>query len=277
MHLTQQDFYVNLNRSIFTGLLFAVHCSKSLTKYTYQTSSFKQLEIMINPIKTEDPRIISFNALRKAIGWLGILLPAAMLVGNFLFAQCYFIQDSNSHYYYTITGNLFVGILCSVALFLISYKGYAGDKTDNIVSTLAGLFALGIAFFPTTDDSTNSCAIFHLPDSNPRSITHYVCAALFFITLAYISYFLFTKSKGIKTERKKIRNKVYKFCGILIVFFIFLIAVYGIFEKHLTGISKIKPVFWLEWFALIAFGASWLIKGELLLKDKPSITSVETN
>ena len=36
----------------------------------------------------QDPRLISFSALRKSIGWLGILLPAAMLTGNFLFGNC---------------------------------------------------------------------------------------------------------------------------------------------------------------------------------------------
>lgn len=29
-----------------------------------------------------------------------------------------------------------------------------------------------------------------------------------------------------------------------------------------------KPVFWLETVALLAFGTSWLVKGELVLKDK---------
>lgn len=35
-----------------------------------------------------------------------------------------------------------------------------------------------------------------------------------------------------------------------------------------------KPVFWLEWGALTAFGISWLVKGGLFLKDKP-IAAVE--
>lgn len=227
---------------------------------------------MPNLIKPEDPRLISFLTLRKTIGWLGILLPAAMLVGNFLFAHCYYIQDSNSHYYYTITGNLFVGILCAVAMFLLAYKGYPDDIKDNIATTIAGLFALGIAFFPTNDTSATSCAIFHLPNSDIRSIIHLVCAASFFIILAYISLFLFTKSKGIKTERKKMRNIVYIVCGIFILVFIALIAIYMNCATTSNSLSKYKPVFWLEWFALIAFGASWLIKGELILKDQTTRT-----
>jgi len=224
---------------------------------------------MTNLYKPEDPKVISFLTLRKTIGWLGILLPAAMLVGNFIFANCHYIQDSNSHYYYTITGNLFVGILCAVAMFLIAYQGYPDDIKDNIATTLAGVFALGIAFFPTNDTSANSCAVFHLPPSDVRNNIHLSCAASFFIILAWLSLFQFTKSKGIKTERKRMRNKVYIVCGILILVFIALIAIYMNFLKTSNTLNKLKPVFWLEWFALIAFGTSWLIKGELLLKDKP--------
>ena len=223
---------------------------------------------MANLIKP-DPRIISFLTLRKTIGWLGILLPAAMLVGNFLFGNCHCIQDSNSDYYYTVTGSLFVGILCAVAMFLLAYKGYPDDIKDNIATTLAGICALGIAFFPTNDTSANSCAIFHLPLSDVRDIVHLVCAASFFILLAWLSIFQFTKSKGVKTDKKKMRNKVYVICGILILVFIALIALYMAFIKTSTALNKLKPVFWLEWFALIAFGISWLIKGELLLKDNP--------
>ncbi|MEI7661760.1 MAG: DUF998 domain-containing protein [Bacteroidota bacterium] len=228
---------------------------------------------MPDTVNSGDPRIISFNTLRKAIGWLGILLPAAMLAGNFLFGKCCCIQDSNSHYYYTVTGSLFVGILCAVALFLISYKGYPGDKTDNILTNFAGICAIGIAVFPTNDNSSGSCAIFHLPDCAARSITHYGCAGLFFLTLAVISFFLFTKGKGVPTDRKIIRNRVYRTCGILIAVFMVLIVVSGICEKHWPQVGRLKATFWLEWLALVAFGTSWLIKGELILKDKPGMTS----
>ena len=219
-------------------------------------------------VQKEDPRLISFTTLRKAVGWLGILLPAAMLTGNFLFGSCHSVQDSCSHYYFTVTGNLFIGILCAVAMFLLSYKGYPDDVTDNILTSLAGICALGVAFFPTNNNSADSCAIIDLPISAARNITHFVFATAFFIILAGISYFLFTKSKGVKTERKKLRNRLYRICGIVIIICISLIALYGIFAKDVSWLDKYKPIFWLEWLALIAFGMSWLIKGELVLKDK---------
>lgn len=216
----------------------------------------------------QDPRLISFLTLRKAVGWLGILLPAGLLAENFIFTSCCCLQDSISHYYYTVAGNLFVGTLCAVALFLIAYRGYPDDRRDNTLTTLAGIFALGIAFFPTNDNSFNSCAILHLPDNDARRIIHYTCATIFFLLLAGISFYFFTKGKGRPTPHKLLRNKVYRVCAVLIVVFVALIALYGIFGKYLHSIDKYKPIFWLEWCALLAFGSSWLIKGELLLKDK---------
>lgn len=37
------------------------------------------------------------------------------------------------------------------------------------------------------------------------------------------------------------------------------------FEK---SIKQFLPVFCFEWLALFSFGLSWLVKGELILKDK---------
>jgi hypothetical protein len=214
---------------------------------------------------TIDPRLISFNALRKTVGWLGIALPFSMILGNRLFSDCCCIEPSNSHYYYTATGGLFIGILCAVGLFLMAYKGY--DLPDNILTSAAGVFAVLIALFPTNDTSTNLCGIIHLPDNDLRSAIHYISASLFFVILAVISLFRFTKSSGHMTKKKKSRNTIYRICGIAMLVFIALIAVYSIWEGELTGWAQYKPVFWLETLALIAFGISWLVKGELVLKD----------
>jgi hypothetical protein len=216
-----------------------------------------------------DPRIISFHSLIQAIGWLSVLLPAAMLVGNYLFGGCEAIQDSVSDYYYTVTGDLLVGILCAVALFLISYKGYPGDRLDSILSSLAGLLALGVAFFPTNETSADSCAIIHLPLNELRNNLHNVFSAALFLVLAAISLFQFTKSRGVTiTRRKKQRNRVYRICGVAMLVCIVLLALYTNIRDHTPALKPYKPVFWLESGALFAFGISWLVKGGLFLRDK---------
>lgn len=225
--------------------------------------------------RSGDPRLISYQTLRKTIGWLGILLPAAMIAGNAVFGHCYTIQSSVSHYYYTLTGNLFTGILCAVALFLIAYKGY--NRLDQWASSLAGGFALLIALFPTdmetlaaagTDKA--SCVIFQLPANALRNAVHYGSAGLFFLTLAFISWFLFTKGDVHPTAEKQARNRIYRICGVVILTCVLLIGAYGLWGEREDRISRLKPVFFLEWIALLAFGTSWLTKGELFLKDSRS-------
>ncbi len=222
-------------------------------------------------LTTKEPRLIPHQTLRQAIGWLGTLLPAAMIMGNKVIDHCAILQSSISHYYYTVTGHWLVGILCAVAMFLISYKGY--NRIDNITSSVAGLAALAIAFFPTNAETLvpekiiiNDCILFSLRENNLRNAIHYASAALFFVSLAYMSAFLFTKSRGSKTKEKMIRNKVFVICGIIILLSIVLIGLYGIFGKE-SSLKNYKPVFWLEWLALLAFGISWLVKGEIVLKD----------
>jgi hypothetical protein len=128
--------------------------------------------------------ILHYLTLRKVVGWLGVVLPAAMVLGNLLLKGCTHFQDTISHYYHTITGDLLVGILCSVGLFLLSYKGY--NRTDHITTSLAGFFALCIAFFPTYNDSSDSCAVLQLQPGRISQVIHYTSAAAFFLLLAFI-------------------------------------------------------------------------------------------
>ena len=215
---------------------------------------------------TGDPRIISFMTLRKAVGWFGISLPLAMMLVTYLFSNCKVVQDSISHYYYTVAGSMFVGILSAVALFLFAYKGY--DKWDNCSTSLAGFFGFCIALFPTNVSAAASCNIVNLPPSEIRNTIHYTSAALFIITIACISLFLFTKSNGQKTEEKKTRNNIYKVSGITILLCLALIVLFHFTYNEPDGATNFKPVFWLEAVALFSFGISWLVKGEIVLKDK---------
>lgn len=219
--------------------------------------------------KLKDPRLISIKTQVQSIGWMSVMLPVAMPAGNYFFAGCGFIQESVSDYYYTITGDLLVGLLCAVALFLISYKGYPGERLDNFLSSSAGILALGVAFFPTNETSADSCAIIHLPLNDLRNNIHNVFSAALFLVLSSISLFMFTKSKGVViTKQKKMRNRVYRICGVLMLICIVVLALYTNVRDRIPWLKQYKPVFWLESMALLAFGISWLVKGGLFLKDK---------
>lgn len=220
-------------------------------------------------LKTDPNRdmIISFRAIRKSVGWLGILLPVAVYAGTVIFGSCPTLKPSISDYFYTIMGSVLVGVLCAVALFLFTYKGPA--PIDEIMSSLAGIFALGIAFFPcNVTDGQSYCNIISRDSSDLRNSIHYCSAAGFFVVLAVMSLWLFRKTdKPNPGVMKRSRNHVYLVCGIIM-----LAALAAILALKLFGLGEklgyLKPTFWLELIALWAFGISWLVKGELVLKDK---------
>lgn len=223
----------------------------------------------------QDHRIITFVTLRKAIGWLGILLPLALIIGTIVIGRCQNVQDSISHYYYTVMGGVFVGTLCAVALFLIIYRGY--NWLDNLSTTVAGFCAIGVAMFPTSSNKDKICSIIDFGNLGPIETLHYLSAALFFLTLAFISIFLFRKGSADPTPRKKTRNKIYLISGIVIIACMVLILILHSLPALEKIVNLYKLVFVLEWIALLAFGISWLVKGDLIFFRDRAKLSVESS
>ncbi len=216
--------------------------------------------------------IISYLTMRRFIGILGIALPIIVVCGGFI-QHGYVIQGSISGYYYTNMRDFFVGLLCIVALFLISYKGY--EKIDNLVGNLSGIFALGMIAFPTGmfSGKIEKVGMF-LIDDNISAYIHLAFGTLFFLALSFNSIFLFTRRQpGTLTARKKHRNFIYRVCGAVMFLSISCIIVYTVFLQD-TMISKTYPVLILESIALLAFGISWLIKGNTFFKDQKSHTTL---
>ena len=211
--------------------------------------------------KNNDDRlyVISYFTLRKAVGVLGIVLPIILVFGNILATGEWKILNSISSYYHTIMRNGFVGILCGVALFMFSYRGH--KYIDNLAGDLACIFALGIAFFP--NNTANPSDIIN--------ILHLISAILFFLVLIFFSLVLFTKTDPDKemTAQKKNRNTIYYTCGFTMLGSILSIAIYMLWIKgKYPAIDSLSLVFWFETIALLAFGLSWLTKGQAILKDK---------
>lgn len=208
----------------------------------------------------QDSLVMSYLSLRKAVGIIGFALPFVLAFGKILF-QGPGIQDSISGYYYTDMGNVFVGSLCAIGVFLMSCRGY--DRRDEIAGYLACVFAIGVALFPTTP-YVGATSLDKL-----IGILHLSFAGLLFATFAYFSLKLFTKTAPDRnpTRRKLQRNTVYRVCGYTIVACIFLLLVVAL-PPVKTIVERLTPVFWLESVAVVAFGVSWLTKGETILKDQ---------
>lgn len=231
-----------------------------------------------------DSSVIHMQTLRKAIGWLALGLPFALAVGEDLrdrtlpqrVADRALVETSISAYFHTGMRDVFVGILCAIAVFLLCYKGY--ERRDEIAAGVAGFSVLLVALFPTPETSregpgaVRSVTLFSgAMDPDPALVgtLHFVSAAVFFVTLAVMSLFLFTKSdQPVPTPRKRHRNRVYVACGVVILACIALIVAGKLFFSDEWG-RRTSFMFWLESVAVIAFGISWLVKGEVVLGDNP--------
>jgi hypothetical protein len=201
----------------------------------------------------DNDQIIPYYTLRILIGAAGILLPVLLVVGKLISENSLAIEYSISDYYDNSTaGDILVGVLFSLAFFLVSYKGYA--PIDSIAANLGCAFALGVALCPTT--SKNSFIHY----------AHFVFAFLLFSVFIFFSIYLFRKSGPHPTKQKKNRNKVYLLCGIIMIVCIVGIAVFE-FLVNSRFREKWHPVFWLESLALVSFGFSWITKAEMVFSD----------
>src|ERR1700734_1342688 len=103
---------------------------------------------MTTPKQMEDNNtlVLHYLKFRQLLGFMGISLPIILIIGSFIFDGGH-IETSISNYYYTCLRDVFVVILCAVALFLFAYQGY--DKTDKWVTNIAGIFGVTVAFVST--------------------------------------------------------------------------------------------------------------------------------
>jgi hypothetical protein len=225
-------------------------------------------------IRHGQDQLIPFLWLRRGIGFLGIILPLVLLLGNSLLSNCNTIQYSISDYYHSNMRDIFVGIICIIALFLFTYRGY--DKSDNIASNLACIFALGVAFLPTSIKTANINCL----NCNYRQYPklHTISAVCFFLILTYFALIQFPKSEKLdetiqETDSEiisasKKRKMIYLACGVVMLLSILLTGAYMLFGKKIDFLANKPVVFYLEWAALWAFGISWIVKGKWILNKK---------
>jgi len=217
-----------------------------------------------NPYTSEND-ILTFRRIRKAIGYLGISLPIALVILSFIPFFKTSVQDSISYYYYTNLREVFTGVLCAVGLFLIRYKGVNNPvfwKNDDKMTNVAGIMALGVALIPTNPQCCSEKIYTLIPYCvKLLGWLHYLFAGVFFFILAIMSLVIFTigqkDNKDIPVSILN-ENNIYKICGIAIIVFAGMIPVCDL----LNLFPRSTLVF--EALALIAFGTSWLVKGRFL-------------
>lgn len=249
------------------------------------------------------------------IGILAFLLPIFLYVGNRT-SECF--RDSISHsYYIPFWGDVFVATTCSVGLFLMFYRGQSCP--ERALAIFGGICAMVVALQPTNgsgcDHLIAESRIFfempfdkHVPTAfpHPDDITgrfHLTAAILLFVVLAIFNLFVFTATDQnndyqlrADNRNKRIRNRIYRICGALMVLTIASLAIGLKFDfgscdafSQETGIFALNQkcseigfwdryniTFYGEWAGLALFGIAWFVKGRgggfLLLDEKPNQT-----
>ena len=222
--------------------------------------------------KPDTPSVLSYFAQRRAAGYIGFLLPPAVLVyDRYLTLGC--LPGSISASYHTGIRNFFVGSLCAVGVFLISSIGYEEDKPWSI---FAGVMAFLVAFCPTQVDTCKIAGSAETSTVTP--VIHGIAAPALFLTFAYFCLVLFirTRKDGVPDSRPKLatlpkpkrhRNIVYLVCGWVMVTTMTVFGVWVGVAKLLNIAMPHHLLFIVEWVCLWAFGFAWLVKGQQLFKD----------
>lgn len=233
----------------------------------------------------DDPRVLSYLAVRRWLGVLGLVLPISLYV----YARGYDggMRPSISEFYHSHMGDVLVGTLVAIGVFLITYKGYPrqpGERlSDQVVSTIAGLGAIGVALFPTAQPVDKLCPpgeSFAGAGPSGADLTcpiqgfvrhwetaeyvHFISAVVFFVMLAIFCFFLFPRgdTKNGEIDWKAPKNRVYLTCGILIVVSIAMLLLHWMLPFK-DALRSVNWVFWWETVAVLAFAISWLTKGRI--------------
>ncbi len=214
---------------------------------------------MPDPKVPQDPLVLSYLGLRKAIGIIGLALPFVLALGKVIFDGSG-IEGSMSAYYYTVMRDVFVGSLCAIGVFLLAYRGYG--IVDSVAGKIAAVAAVGTSWFPTSPGYSAT------PHQVMIGNWHAFFAATLFLTMAFFSLFLFRKTnKKNPTAMKRIRNAIYLICGMGIIACVGLAFILNTLPSD-SPVFTYSPLFWLEAAAIIFFGISWFVKGEAILKDE---------
>lgn len=212
---------------------------------------------------------------RRFLGVLGTILPFLVIISRLITTGSLTTIQSISDCHYYNDYLLFEGIVFAVGVFLIFYQGY--DIKDRWLSTAAGICAIVLVFSPcrlpgSVSYFSNVVEGYTSPDLIGRNIfglplkitlyVHDIAALGFFGFLITIITSQFTKGNKPFTKEKKLRNKIYISCGILMGIAVVLGGILWNFAGLRYGI------FMGEAIGLLCFGIAWLIKGEVLFKDK---------
>lgn len=225
----------------------------------------------------------TYFRMRRSIGYIGLALPILLIAGSWIFGHQ--ILPSISEFYYTSLRNVFVGAIVSLALFLFCYSGgpllrdsvwFSKDNqlnkklflNEDLLTTIAGVCALGIAVFPTeivniSMENMHEWTFydFHSPGVQcPKhiNIIHLFCAGSFFLIMAHLIRFVFVAQETADMEDHERRIRIYIWSARTMMAALILSVLVVLFRDSKT---TVPIIFILESIALVAMSTAWLTKG----------------
>ena len=202
-----------------------------------------------------DPRThitATYFSLRAGLAVAALVFPP-LLFGLGRFRSDLPLQASMSAYYHNpATRDVFVGVLFAIGFGLWAYKGFT--DLENWALNAAGIFALGVALFPTAWNCKPNC---------PRLTLHATLAVLFFAGIAYVAIFRaadtveLLEEEGRDTEAKWFRA-LYRVLGLAMIGLPTTAALLSTLLQ--TPDRDSTRVFWVEFGAVYAFAAYWMVK-----------------
>lgn len=230
------------------------------------------------PATPEDrlvPYVRSYLLARLVIGLVGVLLPVLLIATDLLLGGDG-LRRSLSDYYHSGARDLFVGGLCVIGLFLITYMLLLWNW-DNVLSVVAGTAAIGVALLPTAGEGPLTPLQERLGEQVVQAL-HFTSAALFIVLLGVMSYRFGTR-EGARPDRAPFRRRGWKRFHRAAAYAIFA-AVVAMAVTQATGRFDDYSLLVGETVAVLAFGASWFVKGaelDLLLdrsRQQPTVVRV---
>ncbi|QQA43402.1 hypothetical protein [Pelagovum pacificum] len=221
---------------------------------------------------SRDEMVLSYTRVRMALGVLGLMLPVVLIIGGLLEEPG--IEPTISDFFHTTYRDIYVGTLCSIGVFLISYRGYRREPgeiiDDDWLATAAGASAFGMALLPTASRTGEIATVSQrYLGMSVTPVAHYLCALVFFASLAAFCFIKFARTA------RPARRRIYIFSGWVILASLAATSVAAAFKNYIGGegariVLEYRLIFWFEAVGVWAFGLSWLVKSraDLLLLHK---------
>lgn len=238
----------------------------------------------------------SLRNVRLWLGRLGFALPFAMLAAAAL--PWVEFKSSVSHFYHSPAGDVLVGCLWAIGIFLIAYKGYRPTRaeregkwwqrllTDRRLAVTAGISAIGVAIFPVDPVPGAPCPA---PEAAPgllcgvsgitrhgdfiaENFLHFASALVFFACICLFCFVMFPKgTKGAKARLVRVdadKNRIYRLCGWAILGAMIFLGFYTLAESRgwavFDWLAGWHAFFWGEVAAIWAFALAWTVKSHSL-------------